>query len=229
MYCKAKQENGLALIAAVLTAILTYFMMQVLSPLLAQYGLFNSWGSIKSPPSGATRILGITGGGLSMKYEVWIETRDRQMFSALVCSDDQKCDPPQWKLSSKATLPNGRFFTAAKAADCKNLGEFPLNPSGQIVECVYVVDASIDLVPQVYFALMADGSLKYFVIDFYNYFRVQGKSILISLLLYFVLFLFVFRLTSFVAKQIQIKKENVSFQITKTVGYTSLILRGESS
>jgi hypothetical protein len=200
------------LIAGAIAAILTYFFMQVLGPILAQYGLLNSWASIKSPPPGVARVLGITGGGMSMKYEVWIETQDGQMFSAPVCSDDQKCDPPQWKLRSKATMPRSDFFSDTRGTDCKDLGEFPLNPSGQIIECVYVVDTNIDLVPQVYFALMADGSLKYFVLDLYHYFRVQGKLILTSLLLYFVLVLFVFRLTNFVAKQVQIQKENVSRQ-----------------
>ncbi len=60
----------LILIAGVVTAILTYLLMRVLSPILAQYGLFNSWALLESPPSGAAAILGITGGGWSMQYNL---------------------------------------------------------------------------------------------------------------------------------------------------------------
>ncbi len=196
------------LIAGVSAAVLTYFIGQVLNPILAQYGLFNSWALIESPPSGIARIIGIDGGGWSMKYDVWIETHDQQIFSALVCIDhDQQCDPPRWKLTPKAPLSTSYFIPATRESDCKKLGAFSLNPRGKIVECVFVMDASIDLVPQIYFAHMADGSLKYFVFDIYNYLGVLLKLILTNLLLYFVMLLFVFRLTNFVAKQIQSIKE----------------------
>ena len=186
--------------AGAIAAILTYFTIQVLDPILAQSGLFNSWASIESPPSGIERIIGVTGGGWSMKYEVWIEAHNGQIFSASVCGD-QKCDPPEWKLTPKA--PNG-YIPDSRGADCKDLGDFPLNPSDQIVECVYVIDASIDLVPQIYLVQIADGSLRYFEMDI-NVLIVEGKIILTNLLIYFVMLLLVFRLTNYVVKQIQIK------------------------
>jgi len=200
------KKHRLVLIAGIIAAILTYFM----APTLAQYGLFNHWHSIKSPPSGAAKILGVTGG--TETQEVWINTHNGQIFSSSICRDDQKCDLPQWKLISKA--PNG-YFATKRGTDCKKLGDLTLNPSGQFVECVYYAfNITTDGIKnESYFVLMRDGSLKYLAMNnLTSSMIVSAEFILITHLLYFVMLLFIFRLTRYIAKQIQIKKENTASQ-----------------
>jgi hypothetical protein len=191
-----------AFIAIVIAAILTYFILRLFGPLVTQYSFYNSWISIKSPPSGAARIIGVTGG--REIQEVLIEAHNGQIFSASVCGDaSQTCDPPAWKSISKAPTD---FIPITRATDCETLGEFPLKPTGHLVECIYYtfMITTDDIKNESYVALLTDGSLKYFAMDNWSsLIRVIREFILITPLLYFTILFLVFRLVSYVAKQIQ--------------------------
>jgi hypothetical protein len=204
------------LMAGAIAAMLTYLILPGIVSLLSQHGLFNSWSSITSPPSGITRILGVNGEldsrtGVILMTEIWVETQNGQVFSAPFCVDYQKCDPPQWKSRSKSPNPND-YFTNTRGPDCKTLGDLPLSPSGQTIECVYVNWPNGDLPTEAYYALLADGSIKYFVMNFSMQVRFFLKFIFITGLLYFVMFSFVYALTKYVVRRIQINKANISSQ-----------------
>jgi hypothetical protein len=192
----------LALIAGVTAAVITYFVMPGLVSLLSQSGIFNAWSSIKSPPSGIARILGVTDATFKPSDDVWIETQDGQIFSASVCTGySQPCgDPPQWQ--STSTTPE-YYSHYTSGTDCKKLGDYPLNPSGHIVECRHYLFVENDLSTEIYYALMADGSLQYFVADFMVQIILLFKFALMLLLVYITVFLSSFRLTNYLAKQIQ--------------------------
>jgi len=195
------KKYQLALIAGVTAAVLTYFMTPGFVTLLSQSGIFNAWSSIKSPPSGIARILGVTDAAFKPSDDVWIETQDGQVFSASVCTGySQPCgDPPQWQSSS---ITPEYFSHYTSGTDCKKLGAYPLNPSGQIVECRYYIFWENDLSTEIYYALMADGSLQYFVADFVVQIALLFKFALTLLLVYITVFLSSFRLTKYLARLI---------------------------
>lgn len=201
------------LIAGVIAAVLTYFMMPGIVSLLSQSGIFNTWSTIKSPPSGVAKILGVTDGAYKQFDDVWIETHDGQIFSTAVCTGySQPCtDHPEWRSTSKTPV---YFDKYTSGTDCKKLGDYPLNPSGQIVECRHYLFVENVLSTIMYYALMADGSLNYFVMDFRMQIAVLFKFILATVLIYFMMLIFVFRLTNYLAKQIQIRRENASGQLS---------------
>ncbi|MBI3172612.1 MAG: hypothetical protein HYZ25_02760 [Chloroflexi bacterium] len=121
-----------------------------------QLGAMNSWESFKSPPSGAKRIIDANW------REIWIETNDGQIFTAcLYGPDDELC--PQWKLVENVSEVPEQSFPISRGNDCKDLqeGTFPRNPKGQMVECIYAYFPGPEMGEEVYFALMEDGSVKY--------------------------------------------------------------------
>ncbi len=207
-----RKKYWLVSIAGVAAAILTYWLTQVLDSLLAQADLFNAWASIKSPPSGAARILGASDGAFQQYDEVWIETHDGQTLSASVCTGySQPCgDLPQWKSISQTPVYSLDY---TQGANCKKLGEFPLNPSGPIVECRYYVFWENDMETIIYYALMADGSLKYFVMDFAAQLTAQLKFLLANVLLYLVMFFLVFRVTNMLLNKFK-REDNVTRQVS---------------
>lgn len=191
------KKYRLVLIAGVIAAVFTYFAIPETVSLLSQYGIFNSWSTIKSPPSGAARILGVTNAAFKQYDDVFIETHDGQIFSASVCTgSSQPCgDSSQWKSVSTTPAYYGQYTSGT---DCKKLGDYPLNSSGQIIECRYYVFWENDLSTAIYYVLMADGSLKYFAADWVMQIGILFKFILITILFYFVMLLLVFRLTRYV-------------------------------
>lgn len=187
------------LIAGVIAAVLTYFMMPGIVSLLSQAGIFNTWSTIKSPPSGVAKILGATDGAYKQYDDVVIETRNGQIFSASVCTGySQPCgDSPQWKSVSTAPAYYDQYRSGT---DCKKLGDYPINPGGQIVECRYYVFWENDLSTAIYYVLMTDGSLKYFATDLTVQIRLLFKFIFMAALLFFVMLLLNFRVTRYVAE-----------------------------
>ena len=205
------KKHKLVLIAGVFAAVFTYFAIPETVSLLSQYGIFNSWSTIKSPPSGTARILGVTDAAFKEYDDVVIESQDGQIFSASVCTGySQPCgDSPQWKPVS--TTPE-YYVQYTSGTDCKKLGNYPINPSGQIVECRYYVFWENDLSTVIYYVLMTGGSLKYFVTDWVVQFSLLFKFFLITVLIYFVMLLLIFRATRYVAEHSIAKRKNSSSQ-----------------
>ena len=131
-------------------------------------GLYNTWIPLKGPPSGAAQII-----IFPMKWlgKIWVKANNGTYYSAkLLCnqasSDDalNMCDPrftpPDWKPEEKISQTPGEKIL--RGSNCSSLkkGIFPFNPAGPIRECFYTYLHG-DFGGDLYIALMADGTLKF--------------------------------------------------------------------
>ena len=130
---------------------------------LFQIGAFTTWTAISSPPSGARTIV-------AAEYDqVWVESNDGITYKAnvfpLYCYFSEKCW--EWKQIDNPHNASDMFLLAEKRGkDCEDLqpGIFPLNPKGQISQCIYTSLSFSDLIDsdtifEGYFALMSNGNL----------------------------------------------------------------------
>ena len=139
-------------LALIVGTLVTCVVMNIIT-ISFQLGVFNPWTSIKSPPSGAVKII-------DANYrEIWVETNNGQIFTTCIYGpESDNC--AEWKLIKDASEIPEQQFPITRASDCKGLRD-GTNPNGQIVECVYANFPGPEMGEETYFALMADSSLKY--------------------------------------------------------------------
>lgn len=140
------------LLGVVLTLIVANFLS-----VMFQMGAFVAWQNLSSPPSPSTHILSADGN------VVWVETKDKEIFELTVNCYRENCF--QWTKTVK-DIPlyvEGAGISINRGTDCKSLSSetFPLSPSGEMIECVNVTNFGSGYGSVTYFALMADGTLKY--------------------------------------------------------------------
>ncbi len=126
--------------------------------ILSQRGAFKFWRSLSVPPSPAIEIINAD------PFNVWVKTTDGRMYTATTnCSQRNKCDT--WVLAEDASeIVPLQTENTVQGPNCEDFdGRFPANPSGKVMECVQTYQPSF---PEggglsTYFALMSDGTLKY--------------------------------------------------------------------
>ena len=141
------------LIGVVLTCILTNAVTAS-----SQFGMFNSWTSLNSPPSGAKKLID------AQYNQIWIEANDGRFFTASIlfnCEGKDMCW--EWEVIDEVPKMFESDFPLMRASSCKEVRDdkFLSNPDGQIVECVYARFLGPDFWEEGYFALMADGNVLY--------------------------------------------------------------------
>jgi hypothetical protein len=129
-----------------------------IATIMYQIATDNSWWkSLDSPPSGAVRIINAD------DYDIWVESRTGKIFTASIgyCKKNELCH--QWKEVSNISEIPQEWQPLSRGESCADLqkGMFPLNPKGQIIECVYSDSDGLHTYDENYFALMANGSVKY--------------------------------------------------------------------
>jgi len=129
--------------------------------MVSQSGIFR-WRDLSAPPSGVESLIGAEGG------ELLVKSKEGTTYSILVdifdCeqgNQDPECfvwKPIDASLAEEIPEISSR---AQKRTDCETLqpGIFPLNPSGQVVECVHSFSFSFGV--SGYFALMISGEVFY--------------------------------------------------------------------
>ncbi len=141
-------------VALILGTLGTFFGMNAYTTAL-QNGAFNEWSTIKSPPSGAIKIIGAD------YREIWVETKDGQIFqTCLFGAESDNC--LEWKsVEDPLEFRSWPFMITGK--DCNSLQDNPprSNPRGQYIECVYAYFPGPEMGEEAYYALMTDGSIKY--------------------------------------------------------------------
>jgi hypothetical protein len=136
-------------LALIIGTLVTCILMNAVT-YLYQQGMFYSWRSLGSPPSGAAHIIN------GVPYKVWVKTNSGQIYTTLDCEAPQIC--PQWVLEEDSSGLRDSGPDRKRGPDCKTLnnGMFPSNPEGKMIECYYVHTDQ-----EFYFALMSDGSIQY--------------------------------------------------------------------
>ena len=125
------------------------------------WGAFPSWKSLPAFPSGAKHIIDAD------PYGLWVEATNHQVFSlSIYCFREENCQLNHWILvKNAAEIVTSNYGHISREDNCTTFpyGESPGNPGGNILECVKTVSPGMDIVEghSVYFALMADGSVKY--------------------------------------------------------------------
>lgn len=133
-----------------------------------QLGAIQFWKSLPSPPSPAIHIINANPDG------VWVESADGNIYVATIssivttpvpCISGDTC--PRWILVKDASEIHPMFseYTAREDSCEKFDGLFSRNPSGTVIECV---KTTLPAMPEGggsdrYFALMSNGTIKYWV------------------------------------------------------------------
>jgi len=157
------------IICVALTCVISNFLT-----LMFQFGGFTTWKSLSKPASGATHILDADGDN------VWVEAGDGNLYTlTLYCADNEKCK--QWKIVDSATeISPFQCRPIIRESNCSSIKSSfsPNNPlTGEVNECV-VADGCFpepEYGSQTWFALMSDGSVKYWqhgngMLGFYGFF-----------------------------------------------------------
>lgn len=131
-------------------------------------GLYNTWIPIEGPPSGIAQIITLQKMGVG---KLWVKANNGTYYSANLLSNqassddalnmvDPRSTPPDWKPVEKVSqIPGEKIL---RGNNCTNLrkGIFPFDPAGPIRECFYTYLEG-DFGGDLYLALMADGTLKF--------------------------------------------------------------------
>ncbi len=155
---KSKKKASPYSIVLVWGLIVSCIAMNI-ATVLYQYGTFNSWITLSSPPSGAKTIVD------AQFSQVLVESRDGKTFRAFIhfyCEQDPACRA--WEPSNGSLEVSDRFSSVIKRSNnCETLqpGIFPFNPKGELAECVHVSYSGSDFLEEGYFALMASGDIFY--------------------------------------------------------------------
>jgi hypothetical protein len=139
-------------LGVVLTVIVANFLFT-----MSEIGGFETWRNLQSPPSPSTHIINADGN------VVWVETKDKEIFELTVNCYRENCF--QW-IKTDEDIPSyieGAGIIIYRGTDCKSLNSeiFPLSPYGEMIECVKVANFGAGYGSVTYFALMTDGTLKY--------------------------------------------------------------------
>ena len=142
-----------------LTIILTCIVANTIT-ISFQSGMFTIWRSLPPPPLKTTHIIDADGDN------VWIGDGEGNLYTlTLYCSGSDDCH--QWvRLDDVENIDPLQCHPVQRGPDCRTLsGAFsPNNPSGgKVHECI-VADGCFpdpEYGSETYFALMADGSVKY--------------------------------------------------------------------
>jgi hypothetical protein len=132
----------------------TCILMNLLTAAL-QSGVFHSWKHLNNLPSEAVQIL-------NADYtNVWIKTGDGRVFTASLLFGGNETRP-QWMLLDDGSKIQP-FPPLKRGTNCEVLddGIFPLNPKGKIIECAGAFFPGPEMSEEAYFALMSDGSVRY--------------------------------------------------------------------
>ncbi len=121
-----------------------------------EFGAFVFWGSLKSPPSGAIKIIDAD------RNNIWVEANNGQLFTANVnCFENKECR--KWNgVSSISDIKPFHEVPARRGANCESIrrGPFPNDPWGKVVECILAPYPGPELGTETYYALMSDGTIK---------------------------------------------------------------------
>lgn len=123
----------------------------------------NDWISIGAPPSGTSSI------AWAQVNQVWVRANNGSLYTTSVtsdCQDGKHCE--SWQSIDELpvdpeSVDPSSAFTPVHGPDCKALQpDNPApNPSGDLLDCVYVLSPAGETFEFHYFALMSDGTVVY--------------------------------------------------------------------
>jgi hypothetical protein len=115
------------------------------------------WKSLDTPSSGVAIIVEAD------RNDVWIKTNSGELFTlALRCPNDEICK--QWLMVESVDETHiEKFTTLKRGKDCEKLDtdELPKNPNSDVAECVLAIFPGPEYDFKTYYAIMTDGSIKY--------------------------------------------------------------------
>ncbi len=153
---------------ALVVGILVPFIGVNLFTIVATSGIFTSWETLKGPPTGVAQIVTIWWNALG---KTWVKANDGTYYSKQILSysasgtdarsiRDRQVRFSAWEpVRDISPIPEEEILRGRNCPSLKT-GIFPFDPAGGVRECFYFYrdgDGGGDL----YVALMADGSLKY--------------------------------------------------------------------
>jgi len=125
---------------------------------LFQRGAFKFWKSLPSLSSPVIQIVNAD------PFRVWVNTNEGLVFSAhMTCVNDNDCH--KWVLVKDiGEIYPVQAENTIRKTNCEGFDEqFPRNPSGKVIECIQTYQPGM---PEgggfsTYYALMSDGTIKY--------------------------------------------------------------------
>jgi hypothetical protein len=156
---KSQSEDSLPYgIVLFLYVIFTCIVANVIT-FARQSDFFESWNSLPNLPSGAAHIVDADADN------IWVADGNGNLYTlTLRCAKNDNC--PEWQRVEDATaIQPFECHPIKRAADCTSLvGSYsPSALSGEVNECIVVEGCSFE--PsygyETYFALMSDGTVKY--------------------------------------------------------------------
>jgi hypothetical protein len=137
------------------------------------------WKSLGTPPSSITIILDAD------SNNVWVKTRKGQIFTTtLRCYENRLCK--QWvevRASSQIHLEPATSLKRSNNCEGLDAKAFPRNPDGVITDCVLAISPGPEYDFKTYYAVMSDGSIRYWrneVSEYKRYFFCLSSSIVLS-------------------------------------------------
>jgi hypothetical protein len=139
---------------------------------------FTFWKSLYSPPTSAAMIIEAD------RNDIWVKAESGELFTiTLRCNNNELCK--KWikvEIIEKTNIEN--FTSLQRSDNCEELDEeeLPRNPEGIVTECVLAIYPGPEYDFKTYYALMSDGSIKYW--------RYEGSgygSFIFHITLFFIL------------------------------------------
>ncbi len=139
-------------IGIILACISSYWLARFLSS-----STFTFWKSLGAPPGGAIKIVGAD------RFNVWAETDNGQIFTSNIgCYKNKICK--EWVEIKPMYTFHVEDHTSAKRGDnCEELDaqELSGNPNGIVIDCLLAIYPGPEYEIKTYYAIMSDGSIKY--------------------------------------------------------------------
>lgn len=122
------------------------------------HGNLTGWKNLSKPSSGATHIIDAD------PSDLWVDSSEGSIFTlSIYCFENKNCK--KWiRVNNPNDISPDRYGEISRGTDCANLSFFsasPINPPGKVIECLMAPFNSPDFGSVTYFALMNDGSVKY--------------------------------------------------------------------
>jgi hypothetical protein len=118
---------------------------------------FTFWKSLGAPSTGTAVIINAD------RNDIWVEANSGQLFTTtLRCSEKELCK--KWVEVKSVSETNIERFTSLKQGNsCEELDaeELPRNPDGIMTDCVLAIYPGPEYEFKTYYAVMSDGSIKY--------------------------------------------------------------------
>lgn len=141
-------------IAIIIGALVSCLVANILT-LGFQLGKFTFWKTLPKPSVAVRQIVDAD------QNKIWIESDEGRIFSySMNCFSNDNC--LKWMIENDPMEVSPSFGSSStKGSDCTTLDPRQKNPRGKVVECLLVDSSGPEYGSITFFALLADGSIKY--------------------------------------------------------------------